>query len=178
MSGQRELVQGALSALPEQTRVSKCSQQLCPLRLLPCRAWPALPPVPANLFPSLDPSRSPAGAGRRDAARTDPTPKPSRFKAGTRGSQLEIRPPACGQRVSEPGVPSRPRRSGLRGSARALSPALPEQGVPRLSRCSGPGATNAGPCPSALPKVNLAAGPLPCAHRAHQGADRSAFREN
>lgn len=158
MSGESELVQGSLSALPEHTRVSKCSQQLCPLR-------------PQTCFPTWTPcallrGRAPGGSAGRAPSQTLQVQGWNQRLPAPRSVHLP-----AGSGFPNPRVCSRPRRSGLRASARSRSPALPAQGRPRLSRCSGPGAASAGQCPPALPKANLAAGPLLCAHPAGQGAD-------
>lgn len=91
---------------------------------------PALPPLPANLFPSLDPSRSPAGPGAGRQRWLSPLPD-SRFKAGT---SSQLRDPSTCLRAGGCGVPG-----CAPGLGALVSTPQPRPCVPRSRRRADPG---------------------------------------
>lgn len=153
VSPEREPVQGALSALPEQTRISKALGGRVPSSS--SRAGPGPPrlSLPANPLPSPAPSRDAARPGR-SAGRA-----PSRTLQVQGWNQRLPAPPACGPRGSVVSAPrSRPCLPRSRaGPPRAVPPQRPRSRQRRTAS-------------SRPPRDSLAAGPRLCAPPGRPGS--------
>ena len=138
------------------------------LCLLRRRALSHRLPFPADLFPSLDPSRSPSGPNTRTQRGQSPLPDSRGSRLGPEAPSSEVHS-TC---LRAAGVPS--------GGVRApVSAPQPRPCPPRSGRGWSPAFGLHRPrsrqhraAPSRLPQANPgAAGPHLCAHRAGQGAD-------
>ena len=127
-------MQDALSALLEESRTPSALGSRVPLPS-PAPGPVAPPPFPRRPVSQPGPLALSFGAEHSDAARAEPPPRLSRFKAGARGSQLRgpLHLPA-GSRGSQRRCP----RSGLRASASALSSALGARMVPGFRAAPAP----------------------------------------
>lgn len=153
MSGEKGPVQDVLSALLEESRTSSALGSRVPLPS-PAPGPVAPPPFPCKPVSQPGPLALSCRAERSVAARLEPPPRLSRFKAGARGSQLRgpLHLPS-GSRGSQRLFP---RRSGLRASASALSSALGARMVPGFRAALAPGAASKGQRPPAFPRQTQA----------------------
>lgn len=140
MSGEQAPVQTP-SALFQGEPNFQWSRQLCPFCLLLLKAGLHRLPFLPNLFPSLDPWRSPAGLDAAGSQTLQVQGWDQRLPAP------RFAPPACGQPESLAVV------SALASAARSAHISLGH--VPcapgAVTGCTGPGAASAGPCPPAFP---------------------------